>query len=95
MINKASVIIFLLLYLAVTPICAQADLSKEERKTMKVAMDAFEEGDFITARIYLKQLFKKYPDDFEINYMIGACYLNTRYSKTEAIPYLNKAVAEG
>ncbi|MBI9067014.1 MAG: OmpA family protein [Salinivirgaceae bacterium] len=91
-INILSIIFFLILSFSAW---SQVEFSKEEKKTMKVAMEAFEEEDFITARIYLKQLFRKYPDDFEINYLIGACYLNTRYQKTDAIPYLNKAVEEG
>jgi hypothetical protein len=38
------------------------------------------------------QLKEKYPDNYNIDYRIGRCYLNIPYEKTKAIIYLEKAI---
>lgn len=56
------------------------------------AKQFFEMGDFKDAlREYLKIIVEK-PNDDEVNYRIGVCYLNTNISKPSAISYLKKSV---
>lgn len=71
------------------------EIDKADLNIQKQAMKAFGEEDFTKAHELFFKLFEKYPDNFELNYYIGACYLNTRYNKVEAIPFLRKAVEKG
>jgi outer membrane protein OmpA-like peptidoglycan-associated protein len=76
------------------PLVAQ-NIKKEDKALFKAAYNAFTDEEFRKARNRFLILVDKYPNNFEINYYLGACYLNTSYQKTEAIPYLKKAVDEG
>jgi len=49
----------------------------------------FEE--YIEALPYYEPIHKQYPDNDNINFKIGVCYLNHPYKKGESIKYLEKA----
>lgn len=80
----------ILLLLSVLALNAQVDAEYEE---------LFEDADFyyfndeyIEALPYLLQLVAKDPENANINYKIGDCYLKTLSKGTSSIPYLEKAV---
>lgn len=61
--------------------------------------EAFLDGDYFMmyeeyadALPFYLQLYKEDPDNANICYRIGVCYINMPGQKTEAIPYLEKAV---
>ncbi len=62
------------------------ELSKKE--LYKQSKKAFYNEQFQQALRLLLQYDSLYPGDYEVNYRIGACYLNTRDKKRKAIPYL-------
>jgi outer membrane protein OmpA-like peptidoglycan-associated protein/tetratricopeptide (TPR) repeat protein len=90
---KKIVVTFICLSIANTAFMQEFD--KADLNIQKQAMKAFSDEDFPKAHELFFKLYEKYPDNFEFNYYIGACYLNTRYNKVEAIPFLKKAVEEG
>jgi hypothetical protein len=49
----------------------------------------FEE--YMEALPYYEPIHKQYPDNDNINYKIGVCYLNDPYRKSESIEYLERA----
>lgn len=87
---------FIVLFLLTinNPVFTQ-DIKKEDKSLYKEAINAFADEDFLKARNRFSLLVEKYPDNFEVNYYLGACFLNTTYQKTEAIPFLKKAVEQG
>ncbi len=87
-------IIFIALFMFSTLAFSQK-LAKNDKSAYNKATDFFNSEDFFNSRVILEDLVKRYPDHFEINYYLGACYLNTRYQKDKAIPYLVKAVEKG
>lgn len=56
------------------------------------AEQLIEKGDFPTALIYYKELLNDEPDNANLNFKAGFCYLNTVIEKSKAIEYLEKAV---
>lgn len=74
------------------PIANAQELSKSDKTLFKEADNYFNDENFLVALPIFKDLADKYPSNFEINYYTGACFLNTRYQKDKAIPYLVKAV---
>lgn len=55
--------------------------------------DAYiDDGNFQKAIEIYKELLQNVPDNSNLNFKIGYCYLHTAQEKTEAIQYLNKAV---
>jgi len=59
------------------------------------AYNLFNKDKYYEARLIYLKLHEKYPDDFEINYYLGACFLNSRYSKSEALKYLDQILKLG
>ncbi len=53
-----------------------------------------EKGDFLQALIVYKELLADQPDNANLNFKVGYCYLNTVLEKTKAIEYLEKAVTD-
>ncbi len=65
---------------------------KDIRQLNKTAIKYFFDEEYDKALPIFLQLDSLKPDDFEINYKIGACYLNRKYENNKAIPYLEKAI---
>ncbi len=87
---------FLFVALTLVMYWAQAqDLTKQDEKTFEKAYGLFLDDSFSEALILFDTLVQKHPENFDLNYYLGACYLNTRYSKDKAIPYLKKALTVG
>ena len=73
------------------PVFAQKNTGKLYRKALKL----FNEENFEEALPLFLKLDTLKPDDFYVKYYIGACYLNTKYQKRKAIPYLEFALEKG
>ncbi|MDA3893809.1 MAG: hypothetical protein PF517_19265 [Salinivirgaceae bacterium] len=91
---KYIIVVFLCFFFIENAFAQNID-NKEDKSTVKKAISAFNNEDFIVAKQLFLGLIEKYPNNFEFNYYVGACYLNTRYNKSKAIPYLSKAIEEG
>jgi len=85
---RKSLIIILLLF--TVSIFAQDKSSK--KKLYKKAYAYFNDEDFSKALPLFLKYDSLYPNNYEIKYNIGACYLNTEFQKTKAIPYLEYAL---
>ena len=71
------------------------DSPKSKKKLQKLASEYFNSEQFSKALpLYLK-LDSLVPNNFEIKYNIGACYLNTPYEKTKGISFLEFALKNG
>ncbi|MBI5541782.1 MAG: PD40 domain-containing protein [Bacteroidia bacterium] len=71
------------------------DIPQNRKKLQKLANEHFNNEEFSKALPLLLILDSLTPDNFEIKYEIGACYLNTPYEKTKGIPYLEYALEKG
>ena len=67
-------------------------LFAQDKATSKLANEYFSDGNFIAALDEYLELVESAPEDEKINYRIGVCYLNTNIDKSNAIPYLEKAL---
>lgn len=70
------------------------ELNKADKKQYNLGLDYFLDEDYNSARVIFEELFITHADHAELNYYIGACFLNTRYLKQNAIPFLLKAISE-
>ncbi|PKP20929.1 MAG: hypothetical protein CVU05_07870 [Bacteroidetes bacterium HGW-Bacteroidetes-21] len=77
---------------AFTLMHAQTDSPKKLRK---VALEFFNNEEYQKALPVLLKMDSIGPDDFEIKYYIGACYLNSNYEQVKGIPYLEYALKNG
>lgn len=66
----------------------------QKDNTLKEANNNFNIGNFNDALKGYLTVIKDNPDDVKINYRIGVCYLNSNIDKSEAIPYLEKAIKD-
>jgi hypothetical protein len=79
-----------LIILALLPLVASAQSSKDSKKTFAQAESYYLYMDYEPAnKLYLKL---ETPDNFNIKFKIGTCYLNIPGEKEKAIPYLESAV---
>lgn len=70
-----------------------AQLTGNERRILKNANNLFDNEQFIEALpLFLK--IDSLIDDYYVQYRIGACYLNTRYQRLKAIPFLEKVTRD-
>ena len=88
---KNTVLTILLIILSLS-LFAQSP--KEKKSLFAESRDAFYAEDFDKALVLLLRYDSLFPNNYEVNYKIGACYLNTEFEKTKAIPYLETALAE-
>ena len=70
-------------------------LQNRKKKLQKLAYEYFSNEEFQKALPLYLTLDSLIPNNFEIKYNIGACYLNTPYEKTKGIPYLEYALKNG
>lgn len=88
MIRKIYILLITMVFLANTSF---AQVNVNERRLLKTANNYFENENFIDALpIYLK--IDSVIDDYLVKYRIGACYLNTKYQKLKALPYLEDLI---
>lgn len=68
---------------------------------LKYALEQYKKGDYFLLRgtVYFPQALEHYlqaasfnPDNAELNYLIGFCYLNLSKDKLRAVPYLERAI---
>lgn len=67
-------------------------LLAQDKATSKLANEYFNDGNFTAALDEYLELLEANPDDEKFNYRAGVCYLNTNIDKSNAIPYLEKAL---
>ena len=89
-----SCLIFYLLNIFNEGLHAQ-DITQNKKKLQKIANEYFNNEEFSKALPLLLELDTLVPNNFDIKYDIGACYLNTPYEKTKGIPYLEFALKNG
>jgi len=66
-----------------------AQLTASERKQLKTANNLFDDEQFAQALpVFLK--IDSLTDDYSVKFRIGACYLNSKYEKLKALPYLEE-----
>lgn len=82
-------IIFLLISLQLLPLAYNAQTSF--KKKFKEVNLLLEEKLYLVALPLLHDLIEKEPTNFNLNYKIGICYLNTTSQQAEALPYLMEA----
>ena len=88
-IMKKLLIILLSALVAIPTLFAQQEKEKEIFLEGEYFM-LYEE--FPDALTYYLQLIDKYPDNANLNYRLGLCYLNIQGKKDKAIPYFEKAI---
>jgi outer membrane protein OmpA-like peptidoglycan-associated protein/tetratricopeptide (TPR) repeat protein len=67
-----------------------SQFTQEEKKKLKEANEYFQYEEFDKA-LPLFLSIDSVINDYIIKYRIGACYLNTKYEKLKALPYLEEA----
>ncbi|MFH2140773.1 MAG: hypothetical protein ABIJ97_00015, partial [Bacteroidota bacterium] len=85
-----SVTIILFLIITVLNINAQYDSNFKNRYFQAENMIEF--GNYEDALLVYLELLKIVPDNANINFKVGYCYLNTVLDKKKSIPYLEKAI---
>jgi len=86
---KKLLIFLLLAFISIPTLLAQQDKEKEIFLEGEYFM-LYEE--FPDALPFYLQLIGKYPDNANLNYRLGLCYLNIQGEKDKAIPYFEKAI---
>jgi outer membrane protein OmpA-like peptidoglycan-associated protein len=74
------------------PAFSQPLSSEEFRISFFKAEKLLEDGNFQEAILLYRQLLKEQPDNANLNFKMGYCFLNTVLEKKEAISYLEKAI---
>lgn len=88
-------ILFIILILLITNNIYSQDIPQNKNKLQKIAYEYFNNEEYSKALPLLLKLDTLSPNNFEVKYYIGACYLNTPYEKTKGIPYLEYALEKG
>lgn len=83
---------FSLKIITVFILLASSSLLAQDKATSKLANEYFNDGNFTAALDEYLELLEASPDDEKFNYRAGVCYLNTNIDKSNAIPYLEKAL---
>ncbi|HBS86118.1 MAG: hypothetical protein A2W91_07835 [Bacteroidetes bacterium GWF2_38_335] len=66
----------------------------QDKPTFGKARKLFDDKEYDRALEMFLNLYKAKSEDFELNFYIGACYLNSDFEKVKAIPYLEYAVSK-
>lgn len=74
------------------PLIALGQTKTEIEETYRDANSYFYFEDYEEALALYQRIYKFQPDNYNLNYRIGFCYLNIPGSKRKAIEYLEKAV---
>lgn len=83
--------LFLILIASVFLLNAQYD-SNFKNKYFQ-AENMIEYGNYEDALLVYLELLQEVPDNYNINFKVGYCYLNTVLDKKKSIPYLEKAMS--
>jgi outer membrane protein OmpA-like peptidoglycan-associated protein len=86
------VIYFLIVIFSLLPACLIAQDKKAFKTKFLEAEYFFYAGDFNEARFIYSELLKEDPDNANLKFLIGACYLSIAGEKSKATPYLEQAV---
>lgn len=81
---------FILLFIASSALVGQT--KREVEELYKDANSYYYFEDYEEAVALFLQVYNKYPDNSNLNFKIGVCYLNIPGYKQQSIPYLEKAV---
>ncbi len=81
----------LILALTILANTAFPQITGEYREMFLEAESYFLFEEYIEALPYYKPIHDQYPDNDNINYKMGVCYLNDPYQKAESIEYLENA----
>ncbi|MEM9023788.1 MAG: hypothetical protein AAGB22_08595, partial [Bacteroidota bacterium] len=85
--------LFLALTLIAWPtVSSQAQQSKEEKRLLSKAVDAYEDGDYKKAKEQYNKLLELVPTSAEYNYLAGQAYFESSVQREQAIDYLEKAL---
>lgn len=95
MIKLLHIIILLNMLFSFEKYSFSQDIPQNKKKLQKLAYEYFNNEEFSKALPLLLKLDTLSPDNFEVKYYIGACYLNTSNNKTKGIPYLEYAIEKG
>ena len=81
----------LMLLIAILAGTALPQIGPEYREMFLEAESYFLFEEYLEALPYYGPINKQYPDNDNINYKMGVCYLNDPYKKSESIRHLEKA----
>ena len=81
----------LFLFLSLSTGALFSQITGDYREMFLEAESYFLFEEYLDALPYYEPIHKEYPDNDNINYKIGVCYLNDPYRKSESIEYLEKA----
>ena len=84
-------IIVTLIITVIFPLFLTAQDLKTYQETFNEAEYFFMNGDYPDALSYYLQIAEKFPDNANIEYRIGVCYLNINGKKNLSIDYLETA----
>lgn len=84
-----NIIYILLIFLSFS---AFSQTKTEKKELYKESKKAFDSEEYNNALDLLLEYDSLYPDNYEVIYRIGACYLNSSFDKKKAIPYLEKVI---
>ena len=69
------------------------DALNDSLKNMFITAESYMvDENFIAAIPYYKEIIAHYPENGNINFKLGLCYLKTTLEKAKAIPYFEKAI---
>jgi len=77
--------------LVIVSLSLQGQTSKEVEELYKDANSYYYFEDYEEALALFLQVYNKYPDNYNLCFKIGVCYLNIPGYKQQSIPYLEKA----
>ncbi|RLD35716.1 MAG: hypothetical protein DRI73_02045 [Bacteroidetes bacterium] len=83
----------ILLVFVFVSLSALAQNSKELKEAFKDGEYFLAYNEYTDALPFYKKIYDENPENANINYKIGLCYLNIEGQKDQAIPYLLKAVS--
>ena len=66
---------------------SQKEMSSQDRETLRIALDAYDQGDAAKAEPLLRDLTKRYPGSYEANEALGSLFAESGKLE-EALPYL-------
>ncbi|MBU0487887.1 MAG: OmpA family protein [Bacteroidetes bacterium] len=82
----------LLLIVLISTQFLNAQIDSEYKTKFAEADKNFQKGYYYAALPVFLDIYKKAPENANLNFCIGTCYINSASDKTKAIPYLEKAV---
>lgn len=90
--NRTTNIILIILISCVLFNQGFAQISAENKKNYKAAVKNFDNEEYKKALPVFLNIEKSGENFVELKYQIGICYINTRFERKKAIPYLEAAI---